>query len=140
MAFVTSLVLVTGCRLSGKQVLPLLLQGKSCSSALWTEIFRISGDFIIFSLINKGQLHISRHIIRCILAAKHPRFPDISAGFPIKSKSNGIKKSGLSRTCITGDQIKPFFSQLFKIDHCLFPIRPKGAYNQFFGFILSPPG
>ena len=105
---------------------------KSGSTFLLGLIFRISTNFIFFSLVGEGQFYECFCLCLCVFAAEHSGFPHSPTRFPIQGKCDCVKDRCLTGTCIPRNQVEPVFSKFFKINRALSRIGAKSTDHQFF--------
>ena len=116
----------------GQMQLPFRLLGGHPFAALGRAlVFRIAAQSVLLASISKFQLHKGGSLRACILGAEHGSIPVLPTGLPVQCVGNGIKQGGFPGPCVSGDQVEPFFSQLFQLYHRFPCIGSKGRHGQF---------
>ena len=91
------------------------LKGLAAAPPGGTEILRIPPYLIHLAAVGKDQFHLCGSLRPGVFGAEHARLPAGAAGLPVEGKGDGIKKSGLSGSCVPADQIQARGAQLFHL-------------------------
>ena len=92
-----------------------LFGGHALAPGLGALILRVAAYRVAHAVHLKFQFHKGGGLVVCVLAAQHGALPDAAAGMIVQRIGDGIKKGGLARAGVAGNEVQPAFAQFFKV-------------------------